>query len=405
MYRRNYNKTYNYKNRNWRNSNKNRDYKNKNENRGVRDNNKLIIRRGMGPVIRQMIRDNDTMRRNYYRFHRAIREVKNGIQNIKREVHDSDAFAINRTNLKNSNNKNNKNRKELRTDKLMTPMEMVFRGQYMPLFKIEERCSTTYTYSKFVFTFYSGYPRIKILLFPYSVNFKENLYQYQETVKAGGAVCDAFFNVAIMRTNSGGSIDQGECHKTAQCGIAGNWKLLGTTYKLMNISPKMQQGGSITITKLIDNDIAPLFTYHGYAPTSGVVVDWIKNYVNADYSQVQPKNNFQPTSEIYIDEFNTSSGNNIFQGMSEYIGSRYLDIEDGFVATYSKDAVGNNIKYLIELSVPSTADQTYTLEVWNVFHVIPEPDTGLSNVARFYNNFYNSKVLQEIKTRMPMYQK
>lgn len=358
--------------------------------------NKIIEDNKVDNLTRQLIHDNK-INKNYKKLNKNLNQIKKEIDKNKESV----------TNLQKMTKSNMvpKKTKELRVDKLYTPMEMVLRGEYMPLYKSLDRCLISYAYTKIEFALKTNYPTTRILVFPYSVNFATSFFdQIDDPVLASNAVCNSFDNVVWFRKNSDNSLCS--VYKTTRFGVAGNWKLLGTTYKLTNVSPSIYQGGLVTVTKLVDNNISPTFMNSQVSWQNDHYVAQYEPYMFKDYSQVQPKNNFFPNKPIFIDEFNVFEGTNIYQSIVEYLGCKYKSVESpGAEGEFPNDPVGNNTKYLFEIECPATSNQTYILEIWNVIHVIPMPDSGLSNLTKIYKNFSNNTVIQKIKSQLPMYQK
>lgn len=381
-----------------------RPYGRSNFNRNTSNNQstELIMRNIPKQVINDIIRNNPTKtrRKNNVRKRRArfLKNINKKINQLSKGVVN---YSIPTTHLDSMAQNKNKNKKEIRRDKLITPMNMVLMGQFLPITKIPERCIINYTYSKIKISVpYNGYDKTSLILFPYSINFKPELYQQidEKVVSIQDALNNIFYNVLQGNIGTNHTYD---AFATTPTGIIGNWKLIGTSYKLYNTTSRLNIGGNITVTKLTDNVMYPIFTSTNRI-IGGDLGDKIRPYISKNYDLVQPKNSFGPADIVRIDEFNTSPGTNIFQGPTEYIGCKFLSDIEAAYPKFSSDTVGNNVKYLVEISA-STNTQTYILEIWNVFAIIPAPTSGLSNVVKTYNDCFTPSVVNEMMTRMPIY--
>lgn len=395
MYRKNFN------NNNMRGTNKYRRGRNFRQ-RGRRNQNndeKLVMRDIPKYVIDSIIRDNMRNRSNWRNNNnnnnrKKLNKLDKKMTKISKEIVNS---SVPNTNLV---NKNNKKRKEARRDKIKSPMSMVLSGQFIPINRISERCLINYTYTKMVLKVPYGGEKTSLLLFPYSINFKpESFNQIDEKITvAQNKVCNIFYNV--LQANMGQNPTY-YAHSTTPTGIIGNWKLIGTSYKLYNTTSRLNIGGNIVVTKLIDNIMNPIFTSNELGVPADIG-DYLNPYLIKNYELVQPKNSFGPTDVVRIDEYNTGSGTNIFQGPTEYLGCKFeSNIERGY-PNFPNDPVGNNTKYLVEIYA-TTNQQTYMLEIWNVFAIIPAPSSGLSNVVKQYDYCFDESVVEEMKTKIPMY--
>lgn len=381
----------------------NRQRNNGNINRNDSRTGELIMRNIPKQVIDDIIRNNPTnrnrkrrnnnprTRKNNNNINKKLKELSNGIVN----------FSIPTTKMNTILSNKNKSKKEIRKDKLITPMQMVLSGKFLPITRISERCLINYTYTKIKISVpYNGYDKTCLILFPYSINFKPDLFNQidEKVLSLDNSINNIFYNVLQGNIGNNHTYD---AYATTPTGIIGNWKLIGTSYKLYNTTSRLSIGGNITVTKLTDNIMNPIFT-NNQRIIGGDLGEIIRPYVEKNYDLVQPKNGFGPADIVRIDEFNTSPGTNIFQGPTEYIGCKYLTDLQAAYPKFSNDTVGNNVKYLVEI-YSSSSTQTYVLEIWNVFAIIPAPSSGLSNVVKLYNDSFNPSVVNEMRTRIPIY--
>lgn len=375
---------------------------NYNNNKNNNKSNELIVRNIPKQVIDDIIKNNPTNRFKRRRKYNANRRINKNINKKINELSkDIVNVAIPTTNMNNMMTNKNKSKKEVRRDKLITPMQMVLSGKFLPITRISERCIINYTYTKLNITVpFNGFEKTSLILFPYCINFKPELFDQidEKVISVGDSVNNIFYNV--LQGNEGTSHTY-NAYSTTPTGIIGNWKLIGTSYKLYNTTSRLSLGGNLSVTKLTDNVMNPIFT-STERNIGGDLSGFIRWYIRKNYDLVQPKNSFGPADIVRIDEFNTSPGTNIFQGPTEYIGCKYISDIEAAYPKFSNDTVGNNVKYLVEI-YPSSSNQTYVLEIWNVFAIIPAPTSGLSNVVKLYNECFNPSVVNEMRTRMPIY--
>lgn len=382
-----------------------RRYYNKNNNNRInnnRESNELVVRNIPKRVINDIIKNNPTYKyrrsKNNWKQNNNIKKLNKKLNTLSKGVVN---FSIPTTHFDNMINNKNKSKKEPRRDKLITPMNMVLSGKFLPITRISERCLINYTYTKIKINVpYNGYDKTCLILFPYSINFKPDLFNQidEKVLTLENSMSNIYYNVLQGNIGTNHSYD---AYATTATGIIGNWKLIGTSYKLYNTTSRLSIGGNISVTKLTDNIMNPIFTSTA-RNVGGDLGEIIRPYIERNYDLVQPKNSFGAADIVRIDEFNTSPGTNIFQGPTEYIGCKYTSDLQAAYPKFSNDTVGNNVKYLVEI-YSSNSTQSYILEIWNVFAIIPAPSSGLSNVVKLYTESFNPEVVNEMRNRIPMY--
>jgi hypothetical protein len=362
-------------------------------NRQVRINNKNRQKQRRFRGIRRMRINNNRIRRNNNIRMRTTSKIENEIKKVNNKLND---MTIKTTNLI-------VNKKELRTDRLVSPYTMARRGQYIPIYEIKEKVLNMSVYTKLSITLNASEDdmRYTLVFFPYSINFKPELYTYysnQISVQAGAA--NHYKNVYFMAENITRNTFTASYQETADSGIIGNWKLIGSSMKIYNTSSMINKGGDFSIIKIQDNEFIPSFIHSGVNMGQGVA-NWLKLHINKDYSQA-PRNNFSASDTAFIDEYNVANGTNIFSSPFEYLGCKYISSDDNDRAGFTYDLVGNNVAYLFQTKGVGNA-QNYVFEIWNVFSVIPCPSSGLGNLGTVNKKCFTKFIVDSIKERPNMY--
>lgn len=295
--------------------------------------------------------------------------------------------------------------KEPRIDKVVTPMEMGLSHQFTSIFKTGNRIRYMSLYNRFEMT-NSNTGNTKMLWFPYCVNF-QSYPDLSITVSDGneGSIQPNVIN-PIVRIVTNRLTDVAEVltvYNCASCGLIGNYRIVGASMKITNLSPFNTKAGSYIIYKLNENTTYPPF-YNSVTPpnltNSPDYAALLTSLVNLNHDQVMLKQSFSASDVGYIHEYNVYEGNNIFQTPNEYIGVDYISGVEP-VALWSGNPQGNNIKYQIDIQTTSTT-QSYLIECWQIIEIVPDPSLNLDNITDFQTHVFNDEVLDEIRRKMPI---
>lgn len=242
--------------------------------------------------------------------------------------------------------------------------------------------------------------------FPYSVNFQS--YPDLAITVSDGEEGSTQPNIIapLMRvvTNTLTSTIEGMAvYDCSSCGLVGNYRLVGASFKITNLSPFNTKSGSYIIYKLNENTAYPPFYNKSLPPTKANSPDYtnvIGTLANQNHDQVMLKQSFSASDIGFIHEYNIYEGNNIFQTPNEYIGVDYISGVEP-VALWTGNPQGNNIKYEIDIPATSTI-QSYLMETWQILEIVPDPSLNLDNITDFQTHIFNENVLDEIRRKMPI---
>lgn len=371
----------------------NRRNNNRGRNRGNLNRN-LPFNNNVSRVRTRITNNRRIKRRNTNRYNK---NYENKLQKeVNKLTNKLDSMSIKSTNLIVP-------KKEIRTDRLISPYNMARRAQYIPIYEIKEKVLNMSVYTKLVVSLEGNTDEINyyMLFFPYSINFKMNLYDnYSNKIIVSTGTADVYKNIWFLADNSTQQGFTVNYKETAPSGIIGNWKLIGTTIKIYNVANMLNKGGDFSIIKIQSNELMPYFVNHTAEPEIGQL-NVVRALLTKDYSQA-PRNNFSANDTAFIDEYNVSEGTNIFNSPIEYMGCKYSSTNNYRQATYGNDMVGNNVTYMFHTKGMGTP-QTYVFEVWNVFSIIPAPEAGLGNLGTITKRCFTKEVVENIKTRPNMY--
>jgi hypothetical protein len=296
--------------------------------------------------------------------------------------------------------------KEPRIDKYITPMEMGLSHRFTSIFKTGNRIRYMSLYNRFeVGNSNAGYTT-KYMWFPYSVNFQS--YPDLAITVSNGEEGSIQPNVIspLMRVvvNPLTSVIEGMAvYDCSSCGLVGNYRLVGASFKITNLSPFNTKSGSYIIYKLNENTAYPPFYNKSLTPNKTNSPDYtnvIGTLANQNHDQVMLKQSFSASDVGFIHEYNIYEGNNIFQTPNEYIGVDYISGVEP-VALWTGNPQGNNIKYEIDIPATSTI-QSYLMETWQILEIVPDPSLNLDNITDFQTHIFNENVLDEIRRKMPI---
>lgn len=382
-----------------------------------------IVRRRMRGNRRRLIRNRVINNRLNY-INRKINNNKNNISNKnKNNINNNINNKINKTNNKIDKLSDDLSKlslslfpkttniyrklKEPRIDKYVTPMEMGLSHRFTSLFKTGNRIRYMSLYNRFEID-NSVIPSFvaKYLWFPYSVNFQSypDLSIKVSDGQEGSTSPNIISPLIRITTNtSTRSVEGMSVYNCSACGLVGNYRLVGATLKITNLSPFNTKAGSYIIYKLNENTAYPAFyanTLVPAKPNSPNYTNVVGTLANLNHDQVMLKQSFSASDIGYIHEYNIYEGNNIFQTPNEYIGADYLDGDEP-VAKWLGNPQGNNIKY--EIDIPTTTTlQSYLVETWQILEIVPNPSLNLDNTTDFQTHIFNEDVLDEIRRKMPI---
>lgn len=319
---------------------------------------------------------------------------KSNNSRLSRQI-DSLTKQMSRLTLSNSTNLN-KGKKEVRTDKIMTPMYMAIHQSYLSLFPSSNKIVYVPVYTKISLQVYTN-QTTDLLWFPYAVSFKN----FDIDIKMNFLDEDYYANAVASLISVNPLSRLVTTYKMGTCNLAGSYRLVGATLKLYNTSSMLNRGGDYTIYKLNDGGAFPFAYDDEHQPTWDMIGEKFRDYTMQDFQQTTIKNNFSASDKaVYINEYNTNEGNNIFCNNSEYLGQTYTTQNLMTVFPREENATGNNIKYLLKFQ-PTTQNQFYTVEVWQLIELVPYPNTNLSNLCYNITHVLNKKAFDELCTTNP----
>lgn len=380
--------------RNYNNSFKrnNTFYNRKLRRRGIKDNNSKQPRTSRYRIRREK-RNQLSQRRFNYNFQKRYPNRRRN-NNFNQQV-DQLSNKLNKLTLNEPTNLQ-KHIKEPRKDKIITPMEMALQQKYISMSQTSNKIFYTTIYSKFDINVQAT---TAVVWFPYCISFK-NFYPpiIVDTDKTSNCASSL---VVLTR-------DQFTIPTAGTCNITGSYRVVGSTLKIFNVSSVMNRSGDYTIYKLNENALVPVL-YNDFNPPTHTNSPelyslFYGNTLASNYSQATIKNNFSANDKcVYINEYNTNEGNNIFNNSSEYLGMNYENKENKVYAQPGSNGnvIGSNIKYYIR--IPGQDDtQSYTIETWQVIELIPLPSLGLSNMCYSVKTVYPPNIIQEINNLNPL---
>lgn len=329
------------------------------------------------------------------------RNIKRNIKNISNKINDIKTTGK----VTKLNENKNKSKKEVRRDRIMTAMEMGLTSRFISIFPTTNRIAYQKIYSRFTINVFSNYDR-HLVWFPYAINFT----QYPDlsiTVDVNGnAVAPNRISQLLQVNTSIQNPTQAVDYLTLEstpCGLPGLYRVVCSSLKIVNTTPIMNKGGSYIIYKLNENTLYPPFYNRQTVPTNTNSPNYflrIENIVCQNHDQINIKQAYSATDTAYIHEFNLYEGNNIFQACTEYIGVDFINGTET-LAEWSKNPIGNNIKYLIDFP-HTTSTNNYIIESWQIIEVVPHPSLQMDNIAHIQNAVVNKNVLNKLKTYNPL---
>jgi hypothetical protein len=291
----------------------------------------------------------------------------------------------------------NRSKKEPRIDKLTLPMNMGLTSRYVSLVPTPNRIVYCSVYTRVDLITSSANPT-SLVFFPYCVNFQnfKNISIASNNGTDIASLCDRTTPMILIRGAASVSSLELPAAST-QCGLTGNYRLVGATLKITNTSPYVSREGTYMVYRIVDDTFLPWFysTAHPPAYFHNRVNDFAK-LLNKNYDQVKVKQAFAASDVGLVNEFNVYEGNTNFQSPCEYIGCRYES--DSSSTCVAPNPVGTNATYLVK--IPSTVQEnSYLIESWQVLEIIPDPSLNLDNLAQMQSHVVTEEVLKEIRER------
>lgn len=296
--------------------------------------------------------------------------------------------------------------KEPRVDRIVTPMDMGLNSRFTSIFKTGNRIRYMSLYNRFEFANTNASSVTRLLWFPYAVNFA-SYPDLAITVSDGGTGTTQpnIISPIVKTIMTNGSIVSMEYPNVAACGLIGNYRVVGASAKITNLTAYQTKAGSYIIYKLNENTVYPPFYDSSTLPNPTTAPDYtsvLGALLAINHDQVMLKQSFSASDVALIHEYNVYEGNNIFQTPQEYIGSSYISGTE-VVALWDGNPQGNNIKYQIDIAGTSNSlINTYLMETWQIIEIVPDPSLHLDNITDFQTHVFNEEVIDEMRKSMPI---
>jgi len=308
--------------------------------------------------------------------------------------------------------------KEPRRDKIMTPMYMSLHSCITPIYEQNESVVNTFVYTRFDDITTSSGADTYIVILPYSINFNfEAMATYDTTMQnitynSGSTEAPeiitptAMFNIFKFTKPLSSTVYGQNCYATSAVGIPGNYKLIGTTIKVYNVTSQFYKSGDFIAYKTQDNQLHPIFSYDFVDAEAEMATDDFRNefqtYMTQDFDQITIKNNYSCNDTLYINDYNTSNGSNIYCAPYEYLGCKFNKNtgETQNAALYDSNPLGNSTKYILKF--PATEDDNkYIMEIWQTLSIIPSVGSNLGNLGKVTKHHFTPAVVNEMKNKFP----
>lgn len=299
--------------------------------------------------------------------------------------------------------------KEPRVDKIVTPMDMGLSHCYTSIFKTGNRIRYMSLYNRYEVSNNTTAIMQSYLWFPYAINFNsypDLAITVSDGTEQGTRQPDVICPLLRASRTQGvvTALTNLTVFDTASCGLVGNYRLVGASLKMTNVTPFTLRGGSYVIYKLNENTTYPPFYNDLLKPNHQNAIDYtdtIRALIVSNHDQVMLKQSFSGSDIAFIHEYNTYEGNNIFQIPNEYIGSSYISSAEP-VAQWDGNPQGCNIKYQIDIPPTPSGLNTYLIETWQIIEIIPDPSLHLDNITDFQTHVFNEDVIDQMRKDMPI---
>lgn len=280
-------------------------------------------------------------------------------------------------------------------DQSYTAISMYYHKRYYSILRNTPKCVLVPIYTKLTFNAITE-RNTYLLLYPYFCSFTNTAPMQFPRVLTDGAnvVPDTTTNAIRFMDNA---MYPAICGKSA---ITGSYRLVCATIKIMNLTSQMNKSGQYILYRLDGAEGAPCVFNSQHVPTkenAGGYFEICSNVAGANYSQLPSKNNFSALQIGFAHEFNLLPGTQVFSAQTEYVSGQFYP-SNTTTASYNQVSTnGLNIKYLIQFEQP-TQVQNYTVEMWQVFEVIPQPGGGLENLSTQQTNFIPPEEISKIRS-------
>lgn len=295
-------------------------------------------------------------------------------------------------------------KKEIRNDRVYSAMSLYLRNQNMSLYDSNQKVVYFNNYNAYTCSVANN--NFYMLWYPYFYPCTDptRMRMTYDSTNVGINACSNLLygygeNITTLY----------ECN---QIKVYGMQRLVCATMKISNITPNTNKGGAYTIYRLTNNFGTPLIYNNSVAFDTKVDTQDISSnndIINGKYSNSSVKYLFGGNEIGIIDEYNVTQGNTMFCNWQEYLGNRITDRGSDFLEIHNsvggwaeKNAIGVNIKYLIHFD-PITVNQTYKIETWSLFEVVPPQDSFLASTATLPAHIATKSVIDDIKMRFPIH--
>lgn len=295
-------------------------------------------------------------------------------------------------------------KKEMRTDKLISAMDMAKYSNKIPFYKpalktltfdIYNQVSIVHTANKshFLFWFPYCYPKA-----PEKVNIWNN---------ANWVPVNKISTMLWLNTTD---TTMGYA-KENSTEIGGDVRLVAATMKITNTTPSLTKEGSYTTYLSTANTACPIAYSSTVMTFPGALLNDFENITIGNMDLLSTKMLFSASDIGYIDEYGVRQGNTIFGSSNEYIGSNFtgywgklnrevatpMSVED---ARFNPNGI--NINYIIKFP-PTSNTQNYVIETWCVWEVVPSEASTLGVIAQFPDKIFDEDVRNVASEHFPFH--
>lgn len=377
---------YNYYRKYWRNKMLNNNNNNTNNNN---NNTNKQNKRKTNPA-HTSLRRGTIVRRGYTRRGVVNTVVRPFINTSKQNLNN---------NLNYKTRQNNINQNSYKLSCIIDPSFAIKNSTYYSIFPSDDKVIRQSLYT--MNTLEIGSTGMRLMWLPNGVGFAQNFSEMDVADGINSTLPVNRFSNLISAVNT----TQMTPLYTSTSTIPGRYRLISSMLKITNTTPLTSRGGSYFVSKFSIEKGSPIY-YNDTQPTmtttSGDAQIYPKIMFQSNLTNVSTKMLISGTQIGEIHYINLDEGNKIFNNYNEYIQAAYtsknetlpfaaIDVDD------DKGVVGNNDSYIINFA-KTNVNQTYIIEQFQVFEIIPEPNTSMGNMAQ--KSFqkltnYQSRVLKQ----------
>jgi hypothetical protein len=226
---------------------------------------------------------------------------------------------------------------------------------------------------------------MRLMWLPNGVGFSQNFAELDIATQGDGTTQPDKFSNLLSATSQ----TQLSPLSTTTSQIPGRYRLISSMLKITNTTPLTSRGGSYFVAKFTIEKGSPIY-YSSENPdidtTTGDATIYPNIMFRSSLTNVATKQLISGTQIGEIHYLNIDEGNKIFSNYNEYIQAEYTSNNNEL--TYAsidinndKGVIGNNDSYIINFAKPNVS-QTYIIEQFQVFEVIPDPNTNMGNMAQ-----------------------